>query len=504
MTEHHHVGRSPLRSIGILILVASMVGAVGCPAPPPTGNNPSAVRDSDGDGFPDAVEVNGIPSSDPNDPEDTPISPIDTDGDGCSDYDETHFDGFCDNDPNSSAPPSVDPDAAHTFSLRVARHVEQPFSELEVDAVFQEAGRLLQTVQTECPDVAANVTFQREGALETFDVAPAVITTESQLDAVFDLPHDFKIAHAMVGVCGIVDPDDMAIILGCAATGNSVVIVADAAPDVWAHEWGHVQGLPHRDTCPRNIMHSFEIETNAINDFERNAILTSTPSFAAIRSMAPIDPHTAQPLARTATETIPHWLSRLLTKRYVGGVPARVLPSASREVTAELRLMLWDSGFRGPRRNVVRALGFSGEFDVFGDLTGEIESPQGELTLDEFGVVGEAFLALGRLVPHDPTDEALAYLIAGTDAETWRTRALQWRFQSHENERLHRLLARLSIMGLGVSGDPRALEHLRTLAETDDALSALDELRQQADYLLGLLERPKTAARSDLPPQRQP
>lgn len=54
--------------------------------------------DSDGDGFPDDVETLGIPGTDPNDPTDTPDSPRDTDGDGCSDFDETEF-GFCNGDP---------------------------------------------------------------------------------------------------------------------------------------------------------------------------------------------------------------------------------------------------------------------------------------------------------------------------------------------------------------------------------------------------------------------
>jgi len=61
---------------------------------------PGAV-DSDGDGFSDAEEINGVPGTDPNDPTDNPDNVRDTDGDGCSDFDEINFDGFCDNDPNT-------------------------------------------------------------------------------------------------------------------------------------------------------------------------------------------------------------------------------------------------------------------------------------------------------------------------------------------------------------------------------------------------------------------
>lgn len=57
--------------------------------------------DTDGDGFTDAQEINGVPGTDPNDPTDNPNQVRDTDGDGCSDYDETHFADFCDNNPNT-------------------------------------------------------------------------------------------------------------------------------------------------------------------------------------------------------------------------------------------------------------------------------------------------------------------------------------------------------------------------------------------------------------------
>ncbi|UCC32371.1 MAG: hypothetical protein JSU86_08830 [Phycisphaerales bacterium] len=43
----------------------------------------------------------GTPGTDPFYPTDNPANVRDTDGDGCSDFDELNFDGFCDNDPNT-------------------------------------------------------------------------------------------------------------------------------------------------------------------------------------------------------------------------------------------------------------------------------------------------------------------------------------------------------------------------------------------------------------------
>jgi len=57
--------------------------------------------DSDGDGWPDDIEINGTPGTDPFDASDNPNNVRDSDGDGCSDYDELNFSGFCDNNPNT-------------------------------------------------------------------------------------------------------------------------------------------------------------------------------------------------------------------------------------------------------------------------------------------------------------------------------------------------------------------------------------------------------------------
>ena len=54
------------------------------------------VVDTDGDGFPDEVELHGEQATDPNDPTDNPDNVRDTDGDGCSDFDELYFPAYCD------------------------------------------------------------------------------------------------------------------------------------------------------------------------------------------------------------------------------------------------------------------------------------------------------------------------------------------------------------------------------------------------------------------------
>lgn len=57
--------------------------------------------DSDGDGYLDSEEMTNDPPTDPYDPLDTPSNPIDSDGDGCSDYGEIEY-GHCDGNPSTA------------------------------------------------------------------------------------------------------------------------------------------------------------------------------------------------------------------------------------------------------------------------------------------------------------------------------------------------------------------------------------------------------------------
>ncbi len=80
---------------------------------PPVDDGP---RDSDGDGFSDHEEINGIPGTDPLDPTDNPDNVRDSDGDGCSDFDETNFLGFCDGNPNTPPDAVIPPGDLVTIS----------------------------------------------------------------------------------------------------------------------------------------------------------------------------------------------------------------------------------------------------------------------------------------------------------------------------------------------------------------------------------------------------
>jgi hypothetical protein len=389
--------------------------------------------------------------------------------------------------PKSTNPPAGNQNAndnaeagSNLFNLRVARHEREVFTEADVDAVFSEASRLLQTVQTECPDVATDVTFARADTIETFNDVPDVITTDAQLEDALALPQDFKIIHAMVGVCGVDIPSDVATIVGCATSGGSVVIVSEAPADVWAHEWGHVLGLDHRDDCARNIMHSYELDTNAVNNTEHNAFLGPAPGARRLKAIAPTAAEPESGCATSAAADVS--LEELIGRRYPAGIPADLAGRIDFAATARLRTWCADAASATVRRNANRIVGLRGDAGACDLLMRQIVEPVGELTRDEFDAVAEALLALGRLVNRDPSGAALGFLTEGSDPQAWARRGIAWSFAGGDSEATNRILARLSILALGLAQNDAALTHLHGLrAQIDCGTLAAEDFADQVD-----------------------
>ncbi len=477
--------------------------------------NFSMTEDSDGDGFTDFEEANAVPGSDPMNAADTPTNPIDTDGDGCSDFDEVTFANFCDNNPNTAAGEDIAANATFEFTMTVARHVDEAYTESQVDSQLDKSGEILRNLHTECADIETGVTFVRSGAMDTFDVGAAVVTSEDVLTQLFALPFDVKIVNLMVGVCGITDPNDMTVIVGCALSGGTLVITTVADTDVWAHEWGHVQGLGHRDECARNLMHAFEVNTNAVNEAERTAFLTPTPVFGLARTAqnttSPSMSKSPQFLHRAEDETIESWVDRMVTKRYLSGVPSAYARNLRPQAITHLRQIL-DTAPGYVRCNAIRVLGLAGEAELCPRLITNVLDPVGELSAAEYIEAVESILALGRLIDHDDTGVARDWLIEGTDPAAWQHRNIQWSYAAMEGKTLYHNLAKLSIMALSLTKDPAAKIRLEALADPEQALAdqkaadqelesnaTIDPLTRQAREALSLQNRKSKTPAADAP-----
>jgi hypothetical protein len=101
-------------------------------------------------------------------------------------------------------------------------------------------------------DVACNVEFVREGEVTVLSTGTGTINTAQDFLAVNSAPGDVKVVN-QINWCGGFAPN----ILGCTRLfGDSIIVVRhreDLAGILWLHEFGHAQGLDHRDS-PTAVM----------------------------------------------------------------------------------------------------------------------------------------------------------------------------------------------------------------------------------------------------------
>ena len=163
-------------------------------------------------------------------------------------------------DPNLPAPPELQdsleaqaPDSnsvGHLQTFVVGRHTAMGSvpSNAQVDALLLRASEIMQTADSSA-DIACCVALQRNGPVGTFNTTDGFINTRTELNALFNLnSYQVKVVPAL-DYCGGYNPG----IIGCAYISSSKNMILEYLGDVtldgilWAHEFGHNQGLYHPD-----------------------------------------------------------------------------------------------------------------------------------------------------------------------------------------------------------------------------------------------------------------
>lgn len=155
---------------------------------------------------------------------------------------------------------AITPKVVH--NLTVSRHFNIVFSNGDADGNFNGATTVLLQDDQGCTDeVACCVEMSRLGNVTTFGVSTDgldILTTQTEVNQVFAMGGNFKVVTSIT-LSG--QP-----ILGIAKFNErNTIMTLTADPDVWAHEFGHNQGLLHRDNCNANIMHSVAPNTTSVN-----------------------------------------------------------------------------------------------------------------------------------------------------------------------------------------------------------------------------------------------
>jgi hypothetical protein len=171
--------------------------------------------------------------------------------------------------------------AARTYTLSVSRHRDAPaLSDDDVRRILDQASKMLTKNPSESKppnSVACDVTFVLKGPVRTFGSADApALVDEGHVDAVHRVDSDIrdvdfhvKVVDKITNFCRIRNPSGFN---GCSFPPefHSIIVVhpkmhtdpSDPSgpplpkfPDhlLWAHEFGHLTGLGHRD-APQALM----------------------------------------------------------------------------------------------------------------------------------------------------------------------------------------------------------------------------------------------------------
>jgi len=152
-----------------------------------------------------------------------------------------------------------------SYSLTVKRHKSVVLTADDVDRILRDASALLKR-KDGANDVACNVTFKRNGPVETFESndTPVIIKTAADRDAVHREKADVKVVKE-IDFCivkgsyeGCTWPPELGV--------KSMIVTHPGASRgiVWAHEFGHRTGLRHRNE-PKALMSFCDLRRNQVN-----------------------------------------------------------------------------------------------------------------------------------------------------------------------------------------------------------------------------------------------
>jgi hypothetical protein len=280
---------------------------------------------------------------------------------------------------------------------------------------------------------------------------------------VLNLPGNVKVVQA-VNICG---GGLNTSIIGCGQTpGTSFIterFMANQEGILWAHEFGHNQGLPDNYTDSNKVMY-YTIGENRrrVNQTECNAFLGQQPQIAAAGQVV---------LAQARTPSgAPMPVEEFVTQIYFHGLPLDQAATYGADDVEPLIGMLNDPTLVQFHENIALTLGMIGDERAVDPLISYIrEGPRGaDAAMSQPAYKGRvgAVVALGYLVNRSGSEEALAFLLESTSPDAWGRRDIKG-LDTRETSLTEttRDLSKYAIMALALSGNPRAAPHLRSLRD---------------------------------------
>jgi len=302
-----------------------------------------------------------------------------------------------------SALPMVS-EAQTTHNLQYARHNSVTFTNADADRISSAATSLLLSKDSPS-DVACNVTFRRSGNVRVFSNTDGIIDNVQEFVSVESTVGDVKVVRA-INWCSSIG----AGIIGCARVpGSSLLMVRFTQNQegiLMAHEFGHNQGLNHRNGT-NNLMHpSIGTTRLGVNQAECSAF--STP--ARLRALDVGDVFQAQ--ATEDTNTLD-----LVRTHYFHGFPVSIGLAIPPEDANLLIEIIRDREQSEWWPNAMAALALMGAEEASSEIRRLLSAISRRDLSDPlvFRALATAPIALGYYVNLSGDAETLDFLIEGAN-----------------------------------------------------------------------------------------
>lgn len=381
--------------------------------------------------------------------------------------------------------------------LTISRHDTATLSNADATRIMADGSNVLQT-NDGAGDIACDVELRRDGNVGVFNTGDGQIDTNAELAEIFDLPGNIKIVDE-VDFCGGFNVN----IIGCGQTPGTSFIVERFTPAqegiLWAHEYGHNVGLPHRDTTSNNVMFA---SIGANRERVNNAECTSMAGGIA---GAISDFMTLTLAAHNEGQDLS--IEEFVSQIYFDGIPLGQTDRYSSSDAVRLYAMLNDESLIQFHENIALTIGMIGDADAVSKLISYAQNGMGndpENARAAFkGRVG-AIIGLGYLLNRTGSENALNYLSYKLRPANWAGYSMQSSGASASNANKEaRKLSKYAILSLGISGSEEGRQRLRGVqvqaaTATEGSATGDSFAGQMSDVVGQSLELNETISRQGL------